>query len=109
VTGNATNTNVIIFRKGGRVNRNIRFIYKENVPEILSKITNLGIVFTTGGSFNTTFEMFAGQALKAIYKLKSNLLTFPGITVQHKLDLFDKLILHILNYSSEVWGLNDST
>jgi len=48
-------------------------------------------------------------ALKAIYKVKSNLLKFPGITVQHKLDLFDKLILPILNYGLEVWCLNDST
>ena len=75
----------------------------------MSKFTYLGIVFTTGGSFNTTFEMLAGQALKAIFKLRSNLLTFPGITIQHKLDVFDKLILPILNYGPEVWGLNDST
>ena len=75
----------------------------------MSKFTYIGIVFTTGGSFNTTFGMLAGQALKAIYKLKSNLLTFPGIRVQHKLDLFDELILPILNYGSKVWGLNDST
>jgi len=47
--------------------------------------------------------------LKAIYKVKSNLLKFPGITVQHKLDLFDELILPILNYGLEVWCLNDST
>jgi len=53
--------------------------------------------------------MLAGQALKAIYKVKSNLLKFPEITVQHKLDLFDKLILPNLNYGVEVWGLNDST
>ena len=52
--------------------------------------------------------MLAGQALKAIFKLKSNLLTFPGITIQHKLDLFDKLSLPILNYGSEVWGLNEA-
>ena len=75
----------------------------------MSKFTYLGIVFTTGGSFNTTFEMLAGQALNAIYKLKSNLLKFPGITIQHKLDLFDTFMLPILNYGSEVWGLNDST
>jgi len=36
----------------------------------------------------------------------SNLLKIPGITMQHK---FDKLILPILDYGSEVWGLNDST
>jgi len=64
--------------------------------------TYLGIVFTAGGNLNATFEMLAGQALKAIFKLKSNLLTFPGITIQHKLDLFDKLSLPILNYGSEV-------
>ena len=45
--------------------------------------------------------------MKAIYKVKPNLLNFPGTTVQHKLDLFDKLILPILNYGLEVWGLND--
>ena len=47
--------------------------------------------------------------MKAIYKVKPNLLNFPGTTVQHKLDLFDKLILPILNYGLEVWGLNAST
>ena len=50
---------------------NIRFIYKANVIEILSKFTYLGIVFTKGDSFNTTFEMLT--ALAAIYKLKSTL------------------------------------
>ena len=55
LTVNATKTKVMIFRQGGRVNRNIRFIYKEDVLEIVSKFTYLGIVFTTGGSFNTIF------------------------------------------------------
>ena len=44
LTVNATHIKVMIFRKGGRVNRNIRFIYKEDVLEIVSKFTNLGIV-----------------------------------------------------------------
>jgi len=81
----------------------IRFIYKENVLEIVSTLTYLGIVFTTCISFNTSFEMLAGQALKAIFKLifKSNLLKFPGITIQNKFDLFDIFILPKLYYSSE--------
>ena len=37
LTVNATKTKVMIFRKGGRVNRNIRSIYKGNVLEIVSK------------------------------------------------------------------------
>ena len=51
--------------------------------------------------------MLAGQALKAISKLKSNLLKFPGITIQHKFDLFNKFILPILYYGVKVWGLNE--
>ena len=39
LTVNATKTKVMIFRKGGRFNRDIRFIYKGNVLEIVSKFT----------------------------------------------------------------------
>jgi len=38
----------------------------------VSKFTYLGIVFTTGGSFNTTFEMFAGQAFKILKNSRNN-------------------------------------
>ena len=51
--------------------------------------------------------MLAGQTLKAIFKLKSNLLKFPGITIQHKFDLFNKFILPILYYGVKVWGINE--
>jgi len=85
------------------------FKYEENVLEIVSNFNYLGIVFTTGGYFNTCFEMLAGQALKALSKLQSNLLKFPGITIQHKCDLFNKFILpiQVLYYGVNVWGLNE--
>ena len=83
------------------------FKYEENVLQTVSKFTYQWIVFTTGGYFNTLFEMLAGQTLKAIFKLKSNLLKFPGITIQHKFDLFNKFILPILYYGVKVWGINE--
>ena len=51
--------------------------------------------------------MLAGQALKGIFKLKSNLLKFPGITIQLEFDLFNKCILPILCYGVNVWGLDE--
>ena len=48
--------------------------------------------------------ILAGQAQKAIFKLNSYLYKFTSILPKHKLDLFDKLIAPILNYSCEVWG-----
>ena len=83
------------------------FKYEENFLGIVSKFAYLGIVFTTGGYFKTFLEMLAGQALKAIFKLKSNLLKFPGVTIQHKFDLFNNFILPILYYGVKVWGLNE--
>lgn len=101
-------TKIMIFQKGGRINRNVKFMYGDTEIEIVRKFTYLGIVFTTGGSFCETFEALSGQALKAIYKLKTYLQKLTDLPVKHVLDLFDKLILPILNYGCEVWGINES-
>ena len=48
-------------------------------------------------------ETLSGQALKAsIFKLKSYVNKFTDFSVLHMLGLFDKLILPILTYGSEV-------
>jgi len=86
----------------------MNFAYEGEVIEIVKSFTYLGIVFTTGGSFTSTFETLAGQASKAVFKLNSYLLNFPSINIQTKLQLFDQLVLPILNYGSEIWGLNES-
>ena len=46
----------------------------------------------------------AGQAQKAIFKLNKYLYKFTFVAPKHRLELFDKLISPILNYSCEVWG-----
>jgi len=105
---NVNKTKILIFKKGGQNRRNLKFYYKGNTVEIVNSLTYLGIVFTTGGSFSLTYDALSGQALKAIYKLKSNLVKYPDISVNHRLDLFNKLIEPILSYGCEVWGLNNS-
>jgi len=47
----------------------------------------------------------SGQALKTIFQMNKNLHKFISLSVQHRLDLFEKLITPILNYGSQVWGL----
>ena len=36
----------MVFRKGGQLRRNMKFMYKGNELEIVRKFTYLGIVFT---------------------------------------------------------------
>mgnify|MGYP000365619844 CR=1 FL=1 len=50
------------------------------------------------------WQTLSGQALKAIFKMNKHLYKFTSILVSHRIELFDKLILPILNYASEVWG-----
>ena len=109
LTINISKTKVMIFRKGGTLSRNMVFYYNGVALEIVKDFKYLGIVFTSGGSFSEAQNTLAGQAQKAIYELNKYLYKFTYISPKHKLDLFDKLITPILNYSCEVWGFGQAS
>ena len=101
---NLSKTKVMVFRKGGRLSKELGFRYKGMEIEIVHQFSYLGVVFTSGGSFSNAQATLAGQAQKAIFKLKGYLENFTELTPKHVLELFDKLVSPVLNYSSEVWG-----
>ena len=69
---NIDKSKVMVFRKGGHLRQNLSF----TCDHVVSKYTYLGIVFTTGGSFNTAQSTLSGQAQKAIFILNKNLTKF---------------------------------
>ena len=75
----------MVFKKGGRLRQNMRFLYNNNVLEIVDNFTYLGFVFSSGGSFSKTFDSLCGQSLKAIFKLRQYMSKFYNITLQHRL------------------------
>ena len=84
-------TKIIVFSKGGILPRNLHFTFNGERLEIVV-FSYLGVVFSSGGSFNITEVTLAGKAQKAIYRLNKYLYNFPSVSVKHRLDLFDKLI-----------------
>ena len=50
--------------KGGQLRRKLSFKYGNHELEIASKYTYLGIVFTTGGSFNTAQSTYQDRRKK---------------------------------------------
>lgn len=104
LTINVSKTKVMVFRRGGRLPRDMAFYFNGQPIEIVKEFKYLGIVFTSGGSFSEAQNTLSGQAQKAIFKLNKYLYKFTYIPPKHKLELFDKLITPILNYSCEVWG-----
>ena len=93
----------MILKKGG-INRNVMFKYNDQYLELVNNFSYLGIFFTPGGSFKITLETLSGAALKAIFKLKSYLIKFPDLKTSYMLDLFDKHVVPVLSYDSEIWA-----
>ncbi|MES9880123.1 MAG: reverse transcriptase family protein, partial [Sedimenticola sp.] len=108
LTVNTKKSKIMIFRKGGRLPANLKFYYNNLEIEIVTKFSYLGVVFTPGGSFSEANNTLSGQAQKAIFKLNKYLQKFTELSPKHVLDLFEKLVVPILNYAGEVWGFNHS-
>ena len=104
LTVNTNKTKIMVFRKGGILPRDLKFYYNDIEIEIVNTFSDLGIVFSPGGSFSNTQITLAGQAQKAIFKLNSYLYKFTNISPRHTIELFDKVVSPILNYAAEVWG-----
>ena len=82
--------------------------YYGNPLEIVKEFTYLGISFSSEGSFQQCFDYIGGQVLKAVFALKQYLTVFKNNTISHTLEIFNKLILPILNYGVKVWGFSEA-
>ena len=71
---NVMKTKIIVFRKGGILPRNLKFTFNGERLEIVV-FSYLGVVFSSGGSFNITEVTLAGKAQKTIYRLNKYLLS----------------------------------
>ena len=82
----------------------VPFYYNGSELSIVNSFSYFGVVFTPGGASSSAQQTLAGQAQKAIFRLNSYLYMFTDISPYHRLELFNKLVTPILNYSAEVWG-----
>ena len=104
---NTSKTKIMIFRKGGRLPQDLSFTYDNHPLEIVSNFIYLGINFSTTGSFICTQKTLAGQAKKAMFSLNQYRSSFVEMNPHVSMELFDKLIVPILLYGSELWGFNE--
>ena len=102
---NTNKTKVMIFCRG-RMPNNLNFFINGYKIEIVKEYKYLGIFFSRSGSFLATRKHLKEQATKAMYgvikKSRQN-----NLSVECQLDLFDKIVLPILLYGSEIWGFEN--
>ena len=104
---NVSKTKVIIFSKRKVKKDKYKFTYDTNVIESVDSFKYLGITFNHNGKFNVCQKALINQASRAMYSIlsKSRKLELP-INIQ--LELFDKMVLPIMCYGCEVWGIESS-
>ena len=105
---NTTKTKIMIFRKGGRVSKKDKWEYKGEAIEIVPCFKYLGCKISSGGSFSETTTDLISSARRSLFALKCIFSKNKEILVSTQMKLFESMILPILFYGSEVWGLRKS-
>ena len=104
---NSNKSRIVVFKKG---NRPLNFVWHFGDIElqVTNQIPYLSIIFSSNGSFHKAQSKLATQASKALFLLRRKMSQFTNIKPEMHMDIFDKFILPILNYGSEVWGFHPS-
>ena len=76
--------------------------------ECSRNISYLGLLFSSNGLMTQAQGKLAEQANKACFLLHKRTSRFKEIDISVIMDLFDKYIGAILNYSCEVWGFHSA-
>jgi len=85
---------------------NHNFVWKINdeIVEVVDKFKYLGVTFSYNGSMKHAVDVLNQQALRAFNHLLS-LFYRVKMDVKTKLTMFDTLVVPILLYCSDVWGV----
>lgn len=99
---NVEKTKIVIFSRG-KVKKHRNFLFGSNPVEVVDEYNYLGMIFSYNGTFVRAIEYRLQQAQKAMYSLltKARRLCLP---IDIICDLFDKTVVPVLLYASEVWG-----
>ena len=100
---NANKTKVCCFEKR-KQNAYPEFYINGEVIELVDNFTYLGLNFTHNGNMSSAVKTLNEQALRAYSSLLS-MFDKVSLDVKTKLSLFDSMVVPILTYSSEVWGV----
>ena len=102
---NVDKTKIMVFRKGGSIRNNEKWYMFGKLIEIVTMYKYLGILFTSGLSWNKAIHTLSLRAKKAVTILLMYSIKCGGLPVSLAFELFDKMVLPILTYGAEVWGI----
>jgi hypothetical protein len=105
---NIDKSQIVIFRNGGKIKANEKWLYDGVQLKVVDHFTYLGIVFNYNNKFTMAEKKISDQGKKAMFALNTNIRNMH-LNKETVLSLFDSYVSSIFNYGSEVWGANKGT
>ena len=104
LTVNSEKTKIMIFqkRKRPRANADV-FKFDSNILEIVESVKYLGVEFSTNGTFTLAKKSAFDKASRAMFSLLQTARR-QHLPIDVVMDLFEKMVVPILLYGSEIWG-----
>ena len=100
---NTSKSKILVFNSNGKTFLN-HFTINGICIETVDKYCYLGINLKCNGKFNLAAARLVDKARKALFKVKKSLGLHHSCQLLEK--LFDTMIIPILLYGSEVWGID---
>ena len=106
---NLDKSNIIVFRKGGYLSERERWFYDGSIMPVVNVYKYLGTNFSTKLSFNAACKDISSKAKKALLYVIQRLRLYNNSSLNIFLQIFDCQIQPIMQYGSEVWGLDGAS
>ena len=103
---NDVKTEIIIFSK--RKVKHPDFIYKGKTLKVVEHFKYLGVTLSANGKFTQNKQNLFKRAHKAMFALLAKCRKF-NLPIDLQFELFDKSVLPILLYGSEIWGYENTS
>ena len=107
LTVNTQKPKVMIFSRGGKVRKYQNIMFGGSILDVTCEYVYLGVNFNYNTSFMKDIERHISRAKRAMFATvtKSRRLSLP---LDILFELFDKVVLPVVLYASEIYGHNDS-
>jgi len=103
---NTQKTKIMVHRLGGHIANHEKWILGNQLLEVVTKYTYLGLYFSTKLSSNVMLSDLATRAKIALSRVQRSLRKLVYVTPDVFFKVFDAQIQPILLYGSEIWGLD---
>ena len=106
---NLAKSNIVVFRKGGYLGRREVWTFDGSNMPVVNAYKYLGLFLSTKLSFSAACRDIASKAKKALLFVMQRLRQHNNHSAEVFFRIFDAKIQPIMQYGSEVWGLEQSS